>query len=464
MKPLLAALGAAAGSWGVAAAAFRPAPPGVSQLTGRSLPRDGRRGWASVDGHSAFELNTIRRWGGRSILAAARGEDCAIENASGRDDGSSNNSHRTVSVLLPDAPGASDTRWRADAVNRLNELSHQCGLPIIDQSNGMDDEQATHYLTAVPYPRASSFALAIHHNEPSPSGRGRKGSGKKRRSPKLNPIHVDLCPGQEGRLGYRLNKTRSGEGGGELLLRALGLTKMLAEKKGEGRGPLVVYDLTAGLARDSLVIVSSFLAEFDGESLADDDVPLRLHMAERDPIVAALLSDAARRLDLLAASEIASADEKNTAKRLQRCLSMEEGDGVSVLHRLQLGDVSGTAPYPPDVVYLDPMFPPRKKKSASVKKDMAMLHSLLGTAEANSDNAHAGADATTSTLSGEGGVRAKEERDLLLAAHGSATRRVVVKRPVAALPLGLPADGGDVPMPSHEVRGSVNRFDVYVIS
>ena len=35
----------------------------------------------------------------------------------------------------------------------------------------------------------------------------------------------------------------------------------------------------------------------------------------------------------------------------------------------------------PDVCYLDPMFPPRTRSEA-VKKDMQILHSLLGSNEA----------------------------------------------------------------------------------
>eukprot|EP00585_Thalassiosira_rotula_P005900 CAMPEP_0196155466 /NCGR_PEP_ID=MMETSP0910-20130528/40688_1 /TAXON_ID=49265 /ORGANISM="Thalassiosira rotula, Strain GSO102" /LENGTH=78 /DNA_ID=CAMNT_0041419681 /DNA_START=26 /DNA_END=262 /DNA_ORIENTATION=- len=77
-------------------------------------------------------------------------------------------------------------------------------------------------------------------------------------------------------------------------------------------------------------------------------------------------------------------------------------------------------------------------------------------------------------------TRAQEERALLLAACDCATRRVVVKRPVGAEPLGLSCeiaaythngkddeedyDHDDVRKPSYDIRGSVNRFDVYIIS
>ena len=86
-----------------------------------------------------------------------------------------------------------------------------------------------------------------------------------------------------------------------------------------------------------------------------------------------------------------------------------------------------------------------------MKKDLAMLHALLGTAEAT----------------GSSSRRIKGERDLLLSAIEAATKRVVCKRPVAAPPLGI-EDGenkdSEIPIPSFEIKGSTNRFDVYVVS
>ena len=61
----------------------------------------------------------------------------------------------------------------------------------------------------------------------------------------LDPLFI-VCPPSDTRLGYRLNKDAD-SGGGELLLKALGLKKMLAEKNNNQDNPLVIYDLTAGL-------------------------------------------------------------------------------------------------------------------------------------------------------------------------------------------------------------------------
>jgi hypothetical protein len=101
------------------------------------------------------------------------------------------------------------------------------------------------------------------------------------------------------------------------------------------------------------------------------------------------------------------------------------------------------------------MFPPRKKKSSAVKKDMSILHSLLGTADMSNIDTSAERH------------RMKEERDLLIAACNSARRMVVVKHPIGSLPLGhLITNDMDhsVITPSYDVRGSVNPWDIYVLS
>jgi 16S rRNA (guanine1516-N2)-methyltransferase len=82
----------------------------------------------------------------------------------------------------------------------------------------------------------------------------------------------------------------------------------------------------------------------------------------------------------------------------------------------------------PDVIYLDPMFPERKK-SALVKKDMQILQRLLG----------------------------KEEKDaaLLETALNCARERVVVKRPINA-----PCLTGAKPATS--ILSKKTRYDIYL--
>ena len=405
--------------------------------------------------------------------------------------------------------------WQLESSQHLEKIAHDYQLPILLEYDSGNMEQApeytsyTHYLTAVPYPRTNSYAISIGtiiRNLVSSTNimknKQERKKGKSKISSTDNSYFVDLCPPPDTGLGYRLqqNSVSGGGGGEELLLKALGMKKML--NNGNDDEPFIIYDLTAGLARDSLVILKSFLEHqrtlsSSSSSYTGTATPqLKLHMVERDPIVALLLSDAMRRLNLLADEDVdasnpsyafLSKDERRTTQRMKQYLSMEKGDGVSVLNRLMnsMGDVaSGTStipstsvvPYPPDICYLDPMFPPRKKQKSAVKKDMAMLHSLLGTAEVakkRDGKMIADEDGIASEVLAEG-ERLKEEQALILAACKVAKKRVVVKRPIGAKPLGLASevkhDGesgvGDpinVPKPSYDVRGSVNRFDVYLV-
>jgi hypothetical protein len=113
----------------------------------------------------------------------------------------------------------------------------------------------------------------------------------------------------------------------------------------------------------------------------------RLHMMERNSIVGLLLTDAVWRLHLLATDaggrwqydnndEIQKKKDLVTlARRMVQCLSMEVGDSTTTLlirHKLSSSptriitnttvmDSSLLQHRPPDICYLHPMFPPRKK-------------------------------------------------------------------------------------------------------
>lgn len=509
----------------------------------------------NVDRHSSFHRQwRVRREHHQHGMYFALSQDDPNEVPfKSRNINSHHYHHRRVVILMPECPMDDETlppSWHIESLRHLEQIGkdYQFSLLLDDYGNNepaatptrattaattttnattvtmmTESTTYTNYLTAVPYPRIHSYALAIGTIPPN-----RKKSSKKTRiSPFSNggAYFVDLCPPTDTGLGYRLHKTSSGSGSGgggeELLIRALGIKKMLISNNSIHRSddePIVIYDLTAGLARDSLVILSSFLdyrrdTIVSSSSSNSQQPKLRLHMVERDPVVALLLSDALRRLNLLSNDNNDDAnvddssfehrvteEERSTAQQMKQCLSMEEGDGVSVLNRLMLtttttGKTTGSTtpipstsavPYPPDICYLDPMFPPRKKQKSAVKKDMAMLHSLLGTAEvvAIREIILTEGDSIASGMLTEV-ERLKEERDLLLAACNVAKKRVVVKRPIGAKPLGLVAsdqvyegvmgddddDGGDksrnhfvdVPKPSYDVRGSVNRFDVYLI-
>jgi 16S rRNA (guanine1516-N2)-methyltransferase len=225
----------------------------------------------------------------------------------------------------------------------------------------------------------------------------------------MKPFFIDLCPP----IASALRKRTSGESGPDLLIKAVSPRKGFAEA-----GGAIVYDLTAGLGQDSLLIATSGAKH--------------VHMVERDPVVAALLEDALRRVNLLAATT-----NDDLALGVAGRLSFGQGDGREVARDLfASADIDAF----PDIVYLDPMFPARTKQ-ASVKKNMQILHGLLG------------------TQPGDASRPRQEEGDLLDLAYSIARVRVVVKRPVHAEPIGGEAHSLK---PSFDVRGPVNRWDVYV--
>ncbi len=105
-----------------------------------------------------------------------------------------------------------------------------------------------------------------------------------------------------------------------------------------------IIDATAGWGRDAAI-----LASFGAQVL----------MLERNPIMAALLSDALERQG--------EEDKRSLA------LTLLEIDALAYLENLSSDNY-------PDIIYLDPMHPERSK-AALVKKDMQLLQSLVGVDE-----------------------------------------------------------------------------------
>ena len=192
----------------------------------------------------------------------------------------------------------------------------------------------------------------------------------------------------------------------------IGPTVKYRRKRGGGRGEMIakavgfkgdncprVLDVTAGLGGDAFVLASA------GCEVA---------LIERVPTVRALLRNALARAAFQGQSDAGLAE---IASRMQ----LLEFDSIEYLSALDDDSL-------PDVIYVDPMFPERKK-SAAVKKEMQVFHRVVG----------ADADA-----------------DLLFQlALRKAGKRVVVKRPRIADTLG----GVE---PSHVLAGKRNRFDVYL--
>ena len=173
-------------------------------------------------------------------------------------------------------------------------------------------------------------------------------------------------------------------GGGELLAKAVGRSKQPA-----------VWDATGGLGRDSFVLAG---------------LGLNVHIFERHPAVYCLLADGLARALL----------HPSTADAASR-LTLYHADAAEYMPRLaaEIGR--------PQVVYLDPMYPERRK-SVAVKKEMVFFHELVGTAQ--------------------------NDAALLDAALTAATARVVVKRPR----LG---DFLCCRQPDYQYTGKSTRFDVY---
>ena len=186
--------------------------------------------------------------------------------------------------------------------------------------------------------------------------------------------------------------------------------------------------MTAGLGQDSLILAMNGAQH--------------VHMVERNPIVAALLQDAMRRLELIAQTQ-----KDDVATMLFDKLSLVSGDAKDWLVSISQQQQEHHC----DAIYLDPMFPPRQKSSA-VKKGMTILHGLLDTQTVNDND------------DDDEYMKDQEERDILLLAIDTAKLRVVVKRPIKAPPLGATTNNEAVPKPSYSISGSINRWDVYVKS
>lgn len=177
------------------------------------------------------------------------------------------------------------------------------------------------------------------------------------------------------------HRRKFGGGKGQDIAKAVGLNKSRH---------IHVLDATAGLGRDAFVLAT---------------LGCQVKLFERNPIVHALLQDGLNRAGLIQ-------------------------DIIPIIEKMSLypGDVKDMCQSIFDVVYLDPMFPERKK-SAKVKKDMRLFHDLVGEDFCN--------------------------EELLSWALDVAEFRVVVKRPKLAPFL-------EDKKPTLQFLGKSGRFDVYV--
>ena len=186
-----------------------------------------------------------------------------------------------------------------------------------------------------------------------------------------------------------LPRLKRGVIGTELLVRAARPGKA----REDGAAPTLI-DATAGLGEDAILLAAA------GYSVK---------MYERNPTIAALLRDALDR----------AADVPELTGIVSR-MELVQADSIGAMRTLT-GRV--------DVIYLDPMFPERKK-SARIKKKFQLLEQL----EKPSVN---------------------NEEELLGAAIAARPRKIVIKRPAKEPPLGGIS-------PDYSISGKAVRYDCLV--
>ena len=164
-----------------------------------------------------------------------------------------------------------------------------------------------------------------------------------------------------------------------------------------------ILDTTAGLAGDAFV-------------LATLGCPVTL--LERSPILFALIENAVERASL----------SDNFQSIVNQGFHIINCDANNYIKE-RLGNNNATSDNQPDVIYIDPMYPERKK-SALVKKDMQILQRLHGQEE----------------------IAAELLDNALLYAK----KRVVVKRPIQAETL-------NDKKPNTCIKSKKTRYDVYTL-
>lgn len=192
------------------------------------------------------------------------------------------------------------------------------------------------------------------------------------------PVRVDFA---DGAVAHR---RLFGGGSGQMIAKAVGVQPGIRPS---------VLDATAGLGKDAFVLAS---------------LGCQMSLIERQPVIAALLEDGLER----------GRKDREVGSIIQH-MRLLTGNSIELIRSWQ--------DEPPQVVYLDPMFPHREK-TALVKKEMRVFRPLVG------DDLDAPA--------------------LLAAALALATHRVVVKRPRKAPCI-------DGPKPGYALDGKSSRYDIY---
>ena len=156
----------------------------------------------------------------------------------------------------------------------------------------------------------------------------------------------------------------------------------------------VAVDAAAGMGEDSFLLAAA---------------GYEVYLFEQDAVIAALLRDALYR-----------AGEDDRLREIVGRMHLSEGNSIELMPRLGIT---------PEIVYLDPMFPPRKK-SGLIHKKLQLIQKLE--------------------------QPCADERELFDAAAAMHPKKIIIKRPLNGAPL---ADR----KPSYTVKGKAIRYDVVVI-
>lgn len=205
--------------------------------------------------------------------------------------------------------------------------------------------------------------------------------------PTWSDILIDFAAAN---LQYR---QQHGGGRNEAIAKAIGI---------KGKQSINVLDCTAGMGTDSFIMAS---------------VGANVTLLERSPIIGALLENA-----LIRGVQAGDVECLNVCERMD----LKQQDAIAYLNQ------NNASTSQTDVVYLDPMFP-HKKKSALVKKEMRAFQMLLGPDQ--------------------------DSELLLTGAINFAPQRIVVKRPASAPAL----DNRQGLTPSMAIGSKKHRFDVYLL-
>jgi 16S rRNA (guanine1516-N2)-methyltransferase len=190
-------------------------------------------------------------------------------------------------------------------------------------------------------------------------------------------------------LVYRLKYGR----GGEAIAKAIKLKNHQKLTK--------VIDATAGFGTDSFILAN---------------LNCQVYAIERNHKIFSLLQ-----------SKILKAKEHDFLAKISKNITLIHGDARDVIP-----EIIKQYDFTPDVIYLDPMFP-IKKKTAANNKQIQLLKSIIK----------------------ESSILIQDDKDLLKNCLNFAKHRVVVKRPRVSSYLE------DI-KPSFSLIGKANRFDVYV--